>query len=356
MKILIITTPKELGGGETYVRDLIKGLPQHEFLVLSSLKEFNARLSAQGIRVRCLKTNIKFLSRLHIILFLILAPFNILQYLFYLISFNPRIIHIQSKEEQILVTPIARLLGKKVIWTIHGPLNRGNRVVDFLYLKSSLCVNQIIAVSYFVEDSIKKFGIKFGVAVIYHGVDLNRFKPVADSDKKIIGYVGRLIKIKRPETFLEASIKVLQKIDRAEVWILGKGDLKEKMKKRVSETGMSRRVKFLGFREDIENIIRQFTVLVITSQTEGLNISALEALACGVPVVSVNTAALPEIVNHQTGVLVDSIEPEAIAKKVISIMNYPDLMELKRSCRRVAEGKFSQEVMLEKTNSIYETI
>ena len=355
MKIMIITTPRELGGGETYVNNLIKGLPCHKFLVLTSLQEFNNKLKIEGIQSRLLIMSVKFLSRFHIVLFLILTPFNIIQYLWYLLVFNPDIVHIQSREEQILVTPIARILGKKVIWTLHGLVEKSNRVIDWMFLMSSLKVNRVIAISIFVEKSLKSYGMKSPISVIYHGVDLKRFKPaVFNNSQIIIGFIGRLVNIKRPEIFLDASIEMLQRLPQAQVWIVGDGNLKTKMENKVSTLAIKDRIKFLGFRQDTERIIRQFTILLITSQTEGLAISALEYIASGVPVVSVPVGALPEVVSKETGLLVDSDNPKIIAEQILSLIKDKNLLlKLKKTCRKVAEKKFSLDRMITETDLVY---
>lgn len=355
MRIMIITTPEELGGGETYVSNLIRGLPHHQFLVLTSLREFYKQLISEGIKSGMLLSSIKFLSRLHIITFLLLVPFRTIQYLFYLLLFNPDVVHIQSKEEQILVTPIAKFLGKKVIWTLHGPVEKGNKVVDFMFLKASLTVNKIIAVSNFVERSVQSFGIVKPIAVIYHGVDLSRFRSAKlKSDQKVIGFVGRLVKVKRPEIFLETSINTLQKMNNVQAWIIGEGYLRTKLEERVCISSVKDRVKFLGFRKDIENVIRQLTILLVTSQTEGLDISALEAISSGVPVVSVNVGALSEIVSKDTGMLVNSDNPEILSNHILSIIQNDKLIaKMKKTCRKVAEERFSLDLMLQETDLVY---
>lgn len=355
MRIMIITTPEELGGGETYVINLILGLPHHQFLVLTSLGEFHKQLISEGIKSDILLLSIKFLSRLHIIIFLLLVPFSTIQYLFYLLLFNPDVVHIQSKEEQILVSPIAKFLGKKVIWTLHGPVEKGNKVVDFMFLKTSLTVNKIIAVSNFVERSVQSFGIVKPIAVIYHGVDLSRFRPAKlKSDQRVIGFVGRLVKVKRPELFLESSMRTLEKMDKIQAWIIGEGYLKKKLEERVSVSPVKDRINFLGFRKDIESVIRQLSILLVTSRTEGLDISALEAISSGVPVVSVNVGALSEIINKETGLLVNSDNPEIISNSLLSLIQNDKLFaKMKKTCRRMAEEKFSLDRMLRETDLIY---
>lgn len=356
MKILIITTPQELGGGEIYVKNIVKSLPQHQFLVLTSLQKFVAQLKSESINTHNLILGVKFLSRFHVILFLLLAPINIVQFLFYLLIFNPDIIHIQSQEEQILVTPISRLLGKKVIWTLHGPIEKGNRVVDWMFLKTSQLVNKIIAISDFVKRSMDIYGIKTQTTVIHHGVDLKKFKPATTkTNKKIIGYVGRLVDIKRPELFLNVAIYILRRFTNAQAWIVGEGRIEKKMES-IASTLADNRIKFLGFREDVDKIIKNFTILLITSETEGLNVSALEAIASGVPVASVKVGALSEVVNDETGILIDSNDPREIADKVIAVIQDDNLLaKLKKSCRKVAERSFSLDRMISETNLVYTT-
>lgn len=357
MKILIITTPQELGGGEIYVKNIVQNLPQHHFLVLTSLQKFAAQLKSESINTHNLMLSVKFLSRFHVILFLLLAPINIVQFLFYILIFNPDIIHIQSREEQILVTPIARFLGKKVIWTLHGPIEKGNRVVDLMFLTVSHLAKKIIAVSNFVKESINNYGIKTQSTVIYHGVDLKKFKPATTgSNKKIIGFIGRLVDIKRPELFLQVALYILKKIPNSESWIVGEGSMEKKIKSIISTASMDNRVRLLGFIEDVDNIIKNFTILLITSRTEGLSVSALEAIASGVPVASMRVGALSEVIDEEIGMLIDSDDPKVIADRVIAIIKDDNLLaKLKKSCRKVAERSFSLDRMISETNLVYTT-
>src|SRR5690606_28372567 len=107
---------------------------------------------------------------------------------------------------------------------------------------------------------------------------------------------------------------------------IGQGHLEEELKAYAQEQGVSDKIIFTGFRNDIPQIFPELDVLLFSSRTEGLGSTILDAFACGVPVVSTNAGGIPEIVtNEETGLLAPVGDATALANNVLRVLQDPDL-------------------------------
>jgi glycosyltransferase involved in cell wall biosynthesis len=137
---------------------------------------------------------------------------------------------------------------------------------------------------------------------------------IADNSK-VVGYVGRLVPIKRLDIFLAAAKQIAEE-DSAVVFVIaGDGPEEARLKARARELDLGDQVYFLGFRQQIYDVMRAFDIFVLCSDHEGSPRSILEALYLGVPVVARAVGGIPEVVEDGvTGVLVDSPQPWALSR------------------------------------------
>jgi len=173
-----------------------------------------------------------------------------------------------------------------------------------------------------VSESTKNDLIDLGFQKIYVvGEGLN-FEPVEGmckkADRPVVVYVGRLKKAKRPDHAVEAFKIVKRKVSDAELWIIGDGYLKSRLKS-ISSDG----VKFFGSvsNEERRNLIEEAWVLVNPSVREGFGLNVIEANALGVPSVAYNVPGLRDaIIDGRTGLLVNSGDTEALARAIFQIL------------------------------------
>lgn len=167
------------------------------------------------------------------------------------------------------------------------------------------------------------------VAVIPNGVDTNRFQPNSEAreqvrselglvlDTPIIGIVAALRPEKNHLLFVNAASKVLEKFPRAHFIIIGDGPERPKIENAISALGMERQVSLLGTRSDTPRLLAAMDVFALTSHNEASPVSILEALSCGVPVVSTRVGSVTESVHDQwNGFVVEPGDVDAVAERI----------------------------------------
>jgi glycosyltransferase involved in cell wall biosynthesis len=137
----------------------------------------------------------------------------------------------------------------------------------------------------------------------------------------VVGNVAALVPHKGHRHLIEAAHLVVQQIPDVRFVILGEGELREPLERQVREYRLERHVLLPGFRTDVLGCIKRFDVFVMSSVTEGLGTSLLDAMACGKPVVASDTGGIPEIVDPQaTGVLVPPRDHHALAAAILALL------------------------------------
>jgi glycosyltransferase involved in cell wall biosynthesis len=162
------------------------------------------------------------------------------------------------------------------------------------------------------------------VQTIHNGVDTERFTDegrgagraalgVAD-DTLVIGTVGRLDPVKDQIGLLDA-FAALPSSDRAVLVVVGDGPCRAALKARAARPDLASRVRFLGERGDVATLLPGFDVFALSSISEGISNTLLEAMACGLPVVATRTGGNPElVVPGVTGALVPVSDCRALAR------------------------------------------
>jgi glycosyltransferase involved in cell wall biosynthesis len=170
--------------------------------------------------------------------------------------------------------------------------------------------------------------ITSNINLIYNGIDHHFFTPGIKSTEPIILYLGRLKKYKKVDDLIKAFIEVTKKIPEAKCIIAGTGEEFEPLKKLVNDHELNSKVSFEGFvtEERKKVLLQQATVMVYPSVHEGWGISAIEANACGTPVIASNVSGLKDAVkDNETGLLYTVSDVQELAKKLELILTNTNL-------------------------------
>lgn len=167
------------------------------------------------------------------------------------------------------------------------------------------------------------------VVVIPNGVDTNRFRPDPKvgvvvrhelglaPDTPIVGIVAALRPEKNHSLFLESARKVILKFPKAHFLIIGDGPERSEIESKISSLHLTRNVSLLGTRSDTPKLIAAMNVFALTSHNEASPVSILEALSCGVPVVSTRVGSVAESVHDQwNGFTVDPGDADAVCERI----------------------------------------
>jgi len=205
------------------------------------------------------------------------------------------------------------------------------------------------------------------VKLIYNGVSLyGEFEAQILRNKKraelgfseddiIVGSVGRLSPVKNYRCLIKAFSHVVDKIAQAKLMLIGDGPEKNILKFLIRDLGLESKVKLLGQRSDVKTLLPIMDIFSLSSISEGISISILEAMSASLPVVVTNVGGNPEIVvDGKTGMLVESNNPEALANSIIHLLKNPKKRkEMGRATRNRVEEKFSLEKMVSAYEELY---
>jgi glycosyltransferase involved in cell wall biosynthesis len=173
----------------------------------------------------------------------------------------------------------------------------------------------------------------------------------------IIGTACRLVPIKGI-VYLIRAISLLQKTNREIVLeIAGSGPEQTTLEAEIEKHGLSKQVKFLGWRTDLSPLFAQWRLFILPSLEEGFGMAALEAMATGLPVIGTTVGGIPElIVDNETGFLVPPRDAEALADRIEKVLSNPPLERAMGDMARLrAHEQFSCKKMVRITATIYDT-
>jgi len=247
-----------------------------------------------------------------------------------------------------------------------------SRRVDFRMKGNALSRWKYRQVDCFVcaSDAIRTIVIADGVppsraVTIHEGIDLARAAAAPPADlhaelwlphhAPVVGNVAALVPHKGQRHLVDAAALVVRQVPDARFVIAGEGELRAQLERQIKELGLEKHVFLLGFRPDILSIHKAFDLFVMSSVTEGLGTSLLDAMACGKPIVATRAGGMPEVVaDGDTGVLVAPRDDQALAAAIVRLLKDERLRQAMGDAggRRVRE-RFSSERMVQDTLDLY---
>lgn len=266
----------------------------------------------------------------------------------------------------------AKISGIPMIATVHGKIRDfENRRQVFAYKFVGRYGSKIVAVSHYLRDNlIKTAGINPGkIITIYNGISLNKFEINLDRARKrrelniglttpIVTAIGDLRPVKGYEYFLQAASKVVKAVPATKFLIAGEGALRKELESQSQKLGLNGSVSFLGFRDDIPELLAISDVYVLPSLKEGFSISTIEAMAMSKPVVVTNSGGPPEIViDSKTGFVVPPADAAALFSAMITLLKDKDTAyKMGEKGRKHVVENFSLANMVGRYEQLYETL
>jgi len=203
------------------------------------------------------------------------------------------------------------------------------------------------------------------ITVVRNGVDLARFT-AGDRDATrarlgiapgafVVGTVGRLVPVKDQDMLLTAVAKLRRQGAEATLLLAGDGPLRGELEAAASALEITPHVRFLGARDDVPDLMAAMDVFALTSRSEGMSNTVLEAMASGLPVVATRVGGNAELVRDGvTGLLVPPASPEDTASAFALLHADADRRrDLGRAGRLRADTEFSLTGMMRRYESLY---
>lgn len=215
-------------------------------------------------------------------------------------------------------------IGKYSYCVALPPLNTAAKIV----LRVLNNCDTVTVTGNYTKDFLTDKGItKDKIIVLPHAISDN-FKP-ANIDKKYdIVFVGRLAGVKHIETLIKSIGVVKNTFDDVMVAIVGDGEYKTELENLTRELGLMENVVFAGYQSDVWNWYNMGKISVITSEREGFPYSVVEALSCGLPVISTNCGDVSDVIKHgYNGFIIDNYQDHSsFAEAILTFLHHPDLL------------------------------
>jgi N-acetyl-alpha-D-glucosaminyl L-malate synthase BshA len=216
------------------------------------------------------------------------------------------------------------------------------------------------------EKTITNYSIEADIKVIPNFVDTNLFKPESHGDfRKAIAPNGEKILVHtsnfRPVKRVPDTIKIFEKVQKeipAKLILVGDGPDRSECERLSRQLDLCDNVKFLGKQEGLVEILSSSDLFLIPSQSESFGLAALEAMACGLPVVSSSVGGLPELVKHnETGFIAEIGDVDRMAKYTLELLGNDKKYKLfSENSRQRAVDKFDKSKVVPLYEEYYEQI
>jgi glycosyltransferase involved in cell wall biosynthesis len=306
---------------------------------------------------------------------------NLLWYRHFLAEVHPDVIHVQHPLERCsYVRMVQQLEGWRLplIVTAHSLFGEHDAItIETVMAPNLRAADRVIAVSGHIADQAFQLGVNVHrVRVIRSGVDIDRFRPrdrasarrtlgVADATPLVL-FVGNLEPRKQVDVLVQAMVEVRRRIPAAQLVIVGSGesagvlDQTEGLMRLTRNLELLAAVHFAGRVED-QQLLDYYAaadVFALPSSSEAQGIVALEAMACGLPVVATAVGGLLETIQDgRTGHLVRSGDVAALAEGILALLeNEPHRREIAANARQAVEHDFSWARAIEATIDVYREV
>ena len=250
-----------------------------------------------------------------------------------------------------------------------------SRRVDFRLGRNALSRWKYRQVDCFIcaSEAIRRILVQDGVpqaraVTVHEGIDAGRVEaaPAANLHEEfwlphqapLVGNVAALVPHKGQRHLIDAAADVVRHEPDARFVIAGEGELKDALEQQIRHHRLEKHAILAGFRTDVLSLHKAFDIFVMSSITEGLGTSLLDAMAAGKPVVATTAGGIPEVVvDGETGFLVPPRDHQAMADSIVRLLKDPDLRQRMGAAGRArVRARFTSEVMVRNTLRVYERL
>jgi glycosyltransferase involved in cell wall biosynthesis len=256
-----------------------------------------------------------------------------------------------------------------------APLVIASRRVDFPLKTHAFSRWKYRQVDLFIcaSEAIRQIVLRHGVepervVTVHEGIDVGHVDAAPRADlhaqlwlphrAPVVGNIGALVGHKGQRHLIDAAALVMREVPDARFVIAGEGELRGQLEAQVHHLGLEKHVLLTGFRPDVLSLLKGFDVFVMSSTTEGLGTSILDAMACHRPVAGTAVGGIPEVVaDGVTGLLVPPANPAAMAAAIVKLLKDAGLRQkMGEAGRKRVEREFTVERMVRGTLAAYEAL
>lgn len=339
MQILYVIDSLTVGGAERLILDFAKNLSKEHKIGVYVLKRVDSYIQEQvlnmeGISFYCYES---LLSPLHIIRIVRIAK-------------NYDVVHV-NLFPALYWAAIAKcfLRNKRFVYTEHSTFNK-RRKYPILQKVEKWIYGQydyIVAISNKVRESLLVWigNNKRNIVTINNGVDIRKFTTAKAVTKSMLGiddghvmiFMSARFSAAKDQSTVVKSFPFLLNNRKIHIVFAGDGPLLENVKLLAEQMGISANIHFLGFRNDIPEIIKASDICVLSSKWEGFGLVAVEYMAAGKPVIASNVDGLNDVVRG-AGMLFEQGNEKELAEKINLLIADDSLYnQMSKNCMKRSE-------------------
>lgn len=289
---------------------------------------------------------------------------------------------------------MARLLGKacalrsESMGELNGDFARTDLVEEHSYMaplvntairmRNSVLkrADRFVSISSAITEEYQAAGVDDEqLVVIPNGIEMERFRPPADADvqrlrsalnvpdKWLVAYTGKLNKGKGLRVLLKAWASLMSRTEDLHLVLVGSGSgqylsCEDELRDFVKTHGLEEHVTFTGYVENVEDYLKASNCFTLPSRSEGLPLSLIEAMACGLPCVSTRVGGIPDIVTSgDDGLLVPAGDDIALGQAIWKLYaNEEKASRMGTRAREVVQRRFSIQVVTEAHLKTFDTV
>lgn len=343
-RLLYVVTLAEVGGAQSYVRDLLPAMAEH----------FDVMVAAHGegpLKDYCERNDVAFVSLRNVRRALSWRDFlGLIELVRLFRRVRPDIVHLNSSKVGVLGRLAALCARVPVrVFTAHGwAFKATSGVGAAAYLWADRLVRPLATMVVCVSTLEREAGLAARTCtatrslVIENGVDVEAALPHVpnESNRVRILSVGRLAAPKNFPALIAATARLPR--GSVELRILGDGPQRELLIAKIAAHDLEDEVELVGQVDDVRPFLAESDIFVLSSNSEGMPLAVLEAMAAGLPTVVSAVGGLHEVVlDGETGLLVPADDADALASAMLRLVDDRGLRErLGRAARRRAEERF----------------
>jgi len=256
---------------------------------------------------------------------------------------NADVVHTHNTRPLMYAGPAACLARvKRVIHTRHGQRYGASRRETALFRLAALSVDRFVCVSRDSATITREEGISpRRIRTVWNGIDITRFPPATPERLGPFVAVGRFSPEKDFATLVRAAAIAARRDTSFRLDIAGDGICMPALKELVCELKVDGVVRLLGQLQDIPSLMSGAGAFVLSSLTEGVSLTILEAMSAGLPVVATRVGGNPEVVmDEETGFLVPPANPEALAVAMVKLWQNPEQRRAMGNAGRIRAEKY----------------
>jgi N-acetyl-alpha-D-glucosaminyl L-malate synthase BshA len=253
----------------------------------------------------------------------------------------------------------------RVITTLHGTdiTLVGQELSFYAITKFSIEQSTVVTAvsSYLKDETLRAFGINREIHVIPNFVNLEEYRPgepgcregLAPAGHRVLAHASNFREVKRVRDVVRIFARV-RRVLPATLLMIGDGPERSEAEQEARDLQVANDVRFLGRIDSVVELLQATDLFLLPSQTESFGLAALEAMACGAPVVATRVGGIPEVVEDGvTGILEPPGSVEAMARRAVELLRDPALHKRFSDAAIERARDFSADLIVPRYEKIY---